>query len=432
MADLLKLSSRYIDEGVYEGPGSVNRINGELSEVADGIAMVEAFSHVVAFKGEDGLVLFDTSLEAFGGQVLRALRGWSEERVAAIAYTHGHVDHVGGAGAIVNEAIERGGPRPQVIGHENVAPRFARYRLTEGYNLAINARQFGGGMDFLGAGTRKRFGPQEWVAPDTEFSERMGFASGSLRFEMRHARGETDDHLWAWLPAKKAVVVGDFLTWVFPNAGNPQKAQRYPLDWAHALRAMAALEPELLLPAHGLPIEGAARIARVLDDAASALESLTRQTLAMMNEGTRLGDIVHAVKLPQALLDKPYLRPVYDEPEFVVRNIWRLYGGWYDGNPAHLKPAPDAAVARELAALAGGTDALIARARGLSEAGDHRLACHLAEMAMLAEPEERGIHGARAEIYEARAKAELSLMARGIYNDAARLSREKAGKNSES
>jgi len=24
----------------------------------------------------------------------------------------------------------------------------------------------------------------------------------------------------------------------------------------------------------------------------------------------------------------------YDDPEFVVHNIWRLYGGWYDGNPA--------------------------------------------------------------------------------------------------
>ena len=33
MADLLGLSARFIDEGVYEGPGSVNRVTGELSEV---------------------------------------------------------------------------------------------------------------------------------------------------------------------------------------------------------------------------------------------------------------------------------------------------------------------------------------------------------------------------------------------------------------
>ena len=47
MADLLALSARYIDSGTYEGPASVNRPTGQLSEVADRIAIVEAFSHVV-------------------------------------------------------------------------------------------------------------------------------------------------------------------------------------------------------------------------------------------------------------------------------------------------------------------------------------------------------------------------------------------------
>ena len=45
MADLLTLSSRIIDSGVSEDPH--NRITEELSEVADGIAVVESFSHVI-------------------------------------------------------------------------------------------------------------------------------------------------------------------------------------------------------------------------------------------------------------------------------------------------------------------------------------------------------------------------------------------------
>src|SRR5207302_1017721 len=56
---------------------------------------------------------------------------------------------------------------------------------------------------------------------------------------------------------------------------------------------------------------------------------------------------------PQELADRPYLQPVYDDPEFVVRNVWRLYGGWWDGNPASLKPAPEAALAHEIVGLAG-------------------------------------------------------------------------------
>lgn len=183
-----------------EGAGLINRPTTELSELGNGIAMVEAFSHVVVFKTGDGLVLFDTSLEAFGGGVLKSLRGWTDEPVSHICYTH------------------------------------------------------------------------------------------------------------------------------------------------------------------GLPIAGKARIAGVLDAIATALEMLVEQTVAMMNEGARLDEIVHAVKLPSELMNKPYLRPVYDEPEFVIHNIWRLYGGWYDGNPVHLKPSPDAVLAAEMASLAGGADKLAKRA----------------------------------------------------------------------
>jgi len=424
MADLLGLAARYVDEGVWEGAGAVNRVTSELSELADGVALIEAFSHVVAFATGAGLVLFDTSLEAFAPGVLRALRGWSDAPVHTIVYTHGHVDHVGGAAALVEEARGRGAPPPRVVGHEAVAARFERYARTAGWNARVNARQFGGGR--LLAAAPDRFGPRAWVRPDTIVREGLALEVGGLAIDLRHARGETDDHLWAWLPQRRALCAGDFVTWVFPNAGNPQKVQRYPLEWARALRAMAALEPELLLPAHGLPIAGRERIARVLGDVAAALESIVEQTLRWMNEGARLDEVLRAVVLPREWLERPYLRPVYDEPEFVVRNVWRQYGGWWDGNPAKLKPAPEAALAGELAALAGGAGALAARARALADASDWRLACELVELAALSAPDDRAVHAARADLYQRRRAEELSLMARGIFAAAARESAARA------
>lgn len=426
MADLLALSARYIDNDLYEGAGLVNRPTTELSELGDGIALIEAFSHVVVFRTGDGLVLFDTSLEAFGGAVLKSLRRWTEEPVSNICYTHGHADHVGGTGAFVCEACEKNARRPRIVGHENVLPRFRRYEMTNGYNFTINARQFAPATELrMGQGSPAgggRFGPDPWVDPDTTFRDRLEIRVGDTRFELRHSLGETDDHLWAWVPEHKAICSGDFVTWVFPNAGNPQKVQRYPLEWAKALREMAALEPELLLPAHGLPIAGKARIASVLDNIATALEGLVGQTLDMMNAGARLDEIVHAVKVPEHLMAKPYLRAVYDEPEFVIHNVWRLYGGWYDGNPAHLKPAPDAVLAAELASLAGGALALARRAEALMGKGDLRLACHLAEFAVQAEPASKEAHATRAAVYGARRKAEASLMSKGIYGFAERQS----------
>ena len=191
---------------------------------------------------------------------------------------------------------------------------------------------------------------------------------------MNHARGETDDHTWAWIPKHKAICAGDFFIWAFPNAGNPQKAQRYPREWAAALRDMASRNAELFLPAHGLPICGKDRIRSVLNEVAEVLETMVEQTIDLMNQGASLNDIIHSVSVRSELLEKPYLGPTYDEPEFVVRNIWRLYGGWYDGNPAQLKPARDALVASELASLSGGALKLAERARELAET-DARLAC---------------------------------------------------------
>jgi alkyl sulfatase BDS1-like metallo-beta-lactamase superfamily hydrolase len=421
MADLLALSERVIDHGEYEGQNSVNRITTELSEVADGIAVVEAFSHVVAFRTGEGLVLFDTSLDALAPACLVSLRQWSDDPVRAIVYTHGHRDHAAGTRTYLDEADARADARPEIVGHENVAARFDRYELTDGYNAVINARQFGDRLGRRGQAAGTFF--DDWVRPDRTYRLEDTVTYGDSSFDLHHGKGETDDHTWTWVPEHRAVVAGDFFIWVFPNAGNPQKAQRYPREWAEALRAMAATEPELFLPAHGLPIGGRDRIQRLLLGVADTLDQLVADVLARMNAGEPLDTIVHEVRVPQAVLDQPWMQPVYDEPEFVVRNIWRLYGGWYDGNPARLKPPADAAVAAEVSALAGGVDVLVARATELVAAGDLRLAAQLAEWAVGAAPDDTDAHGARADVYAARRQEESSLMAKGVFGAAARESR---------
>jgi alkyl sulfatase BDS1-like metallo-beta-lactamase superfamily hydrolase len=109
---------------------------------------------------------------------------------------------------------------------------------------------------------------------------------------------------------------------------------------------------------------------------------------------------------------------VYDHPQFILRNIWRLYGGWHDGEPDNLLPAPRAAQAREWVALAGGVDNVLARVRKLRDDGSLQLACHLVEYAIMADPSSK-VHELRREIYEARSKLESSSMARNILNHAA-------------
>lgn len=419
MTDLLALSDAVLDGTVVGGEAApMARITYELSELGDGIAIVEGFSHCVLFESPAGLVVFDTS-NVFGGRrAIAPIREWRNRPFHALVYTHGHLDHVGGSGAFIADAEERGDERPRVVGHENVEQRFDRYEFTSGWNLAINERQFGSAAGLGVDPDDPRFLAASTAWPDVTYRDAMTFDAGGLTIELNHARGETDDHTWAWIPEHKAICAGDFFIWAFPNAGNPQKVQRYPLEWAAALRAMAAKGAELFIPAHGLPIGGAGRIATVLETAAGALEHLVQTTVQMMNDGALLDEIVHQVKVAPEVLELPYLRPIYDEPEFVVRNIWREYGGWWDGNPANLKPAPQAELAAELASLCGGAEMLAERAVALAET-DIRLACHLVEFAYQAAPENGAVREARASVYDQRVQLESSLMSRAIFRNTA-------------
>ena len=415
MGDVLTLAERFW-RGEIKGPELI-RATGATEEIAPGVLFAHAFANVTAIRTDAGLVLIDTGNFRARDKTFATVRGWQPAPLAAAVYTHGHVDHVCGLPPFLAEATARGWPRPRIVGHRDVAARFDRYRATAPYNGLINARQF----------SIPPAWPTEYDYPDTTYDRTHRLDVGDVALELTHARGETDDHTWIWWPARRILFTGDLFFWVAPNAGNPQKVQRYAAEWAAALREMASREADLLIPGHGAPIVGADRIRAALSDTAEWLEVLVRETVTRMNAGIPLADILAEVRPPAHLSNRPYLQPVYDEPEFVVRNIWRLYGGWWDGVAAHLKPADEAALGREVAALAGGVERLVARARNLAATGHLPLASHLVDWAVAANPDDRAAHVARAEIYEARAAVSPALMTRGIFAAAARDSRAVAG-----
>jgi alkyl sulfatase BDS1-like metallo-beta-lactamase superfamily hydrolase len=390
---------------------------GEFEEVAADIMFYRWFANVVAVKTEEGLVLIDTGAHFNQNETVEMVRKFNPDRIHTAIYTHGHVDHACGMSAFVAEAQQNRHARPRVVGHRATAARFDRYKRTGGYNAVINARQFGVPSQW----------PSDFVYPDTYFDDRLTVTAGSLKFECHHGRGETDDACWVYIAQRKVLCTGDFIIWAAPNAGNPQKAQRYAREWAEALRVMAKSGAEVLLPGHGVPVLGMMRVRQVLLDTAEYLQSLYDQTTAMMNHGARLDQILDAVAPPAHLDAKPYLQAVYDEPQFIIRNIWRLEGGWYDGNPSHLKPAPLQAQAHEFVQLAGGIERLTSRAREKLEQGELALAAHLIDWAALAAVGDTAVHELRARIYGARMAAEASTMSRGIFRAAALESAASAG-----
>lgn len=375
---------------------------------------------VTAFETDEGLVLVDTGMQAYSPLMAQQLREILEGPVHTIIYTHHHVDHAYGATSF----LAKGQHQPRVIGQRNMVAAFERYKRTSIHNFLVNLRQGRGDIEDHppSEGQTQIVAPTFGVPdmpPDTFYSDRLDIQVGGVTFELHHARGETDDHTWVFCPERSALCTGDLIIWAVPNSGNPQKVQRYPWEWAHALREMAALEPKILCPGHGGPVVNEPElIQRILLDTASFLESIVDQTLNIMEDGSPPHiDIIQRVKVPKT--DVPWLQELHGCAEFVIRDVIRYYGGWYTGRPSELMPASRQAVATEIAQLAGGPIVMADRALAIAEAGDLRLSCHLADYALEAAPENEYVRRIVTEIYQQRALAETSLMSVNLYRAAA-------------
>ncbi len=382
--------------------------------VSEGIHLVSAFGNSTCIETSDGLVVVDTCVRAMGPRLLAQIRSLSPKPIRYVIYTHGHFDHAFGVSSLLEEAEQKGFPRPIIVAHEKVPERFDRYRELAGQHNHINRIQF------ALPPKAKVVEEEAFFYPDVTYTDRLLLHVGELTLELRHGMGETDDATWVWIPERRTVCSGDLFIWSCPNIGNPFKVQRYEVEWAEALEAMAALDPEALAPGHGPAIRGATAVRDACLDTARALRWLHDEVVRRLNAGQWAEQILAEVNsLPADLAAKPYLRPIYGCPTFIVHGILRRYGGWFDGNPAHLFPSRTAAIAREVLQL-GDPSRLLARARQLQDS-DVQLALHLVDFVL-----DGGDAALRTEALQlksqllaTRADREPSFIARNIFRNGA-------------
>ncbi|SEK70661.1 Alkyl sulfatase dimerisation [Blastococcus sp. DSM 46786] len=355
--------------------------------------------NVALFETDEGLLLVDAGCAGDGPALLEAVRSVSDKPLHTVVYTHGHSDHAFGLWAFLEA-----GETPRVVAHENVVGHFERYIKTAGLNARINGQL--AGPD----GKRWASEREDFVWPTEVFSDTLELVLGGERFVLRHGKGETDDATWVWAPERKVLAAGDLVTGYLPNAGNPKKVQRFAEEWADAADEMAALRPEVIIPGHGVLVSGTDAIVDELQAMARYLRHIVDHALRGLNAGLLADEIVETLTIPGELAAHPRLPAVYDQPEFICRNVIRRYAGWWDGYPSSLLPAPRTQQAAEIAELAGGVGALVDRARSLADE-DLRLACHVAEWAFLADRDDPQAQDCYEQILERRAAGETGLMA---------------------
>lgn len=380
--------------------------------------MLRLWSNVCFIESREGVVVFDVGLPFHGQRIVEELRSFTDRPVLYVIYGHGHADHAFGVEPVLEDARERGYPRPRILAHKNLPSRFDRYRRTLPYQERINRIQFGIPENVPAF-------PWNYVYPDEVVGEERVIELEDITLRLRHAAGETDDHLWLYVPELGVACVSDLWVWSCPNVGNPFKVQRYALEWARALEEVASCSPMLMLPGHGAALEGEENIKEACLEVAGALRHLDEQVVDMLNRGMWQEEILHGFDWPEEYASSPYLQPIYGHPYFVVQALLRQYHGWYDGNPSHLFPCKEEEVARQVLDLVGSAEKVMERARRLAKEGRRQLALHLVDFVISGgEAARREALELKAELLEGLAGDERSLIARNIYLGGARMIRQ--------
>ncbi len=359
---------------------SVGRDQTAATKVTDNIYQAIGFGNTFMVTTPAGNVIIDTSIAFNTALHTKLLRAVSDAPVKYIILTHAHGDHTGGV-----EAWRKfGGPDTQIIAQRNHV-EFQHYqtRLKGFYDLR-NAAQFGRPMSAPGGESPGNYAAQ--IRPTILFDDRYAFELGGVNFEVLSTPGETYDHATVWMPKAKAAFIGDNYYDSFPNIYTLRGTQpRWALDYVASLNKVLALQPEIVLPSHGMPLRGGAEIVTRLTRYRDAIQYVHDETVKGMNAGKDVWTLMREIKLPPAL----DIGESYGKLSWSVRGVYEGYVGWFDLNPATMYETPARAVYPDLVKLAGGADAVATLALERAQSGASVEALHLSDVALAAHVDHR-------------------------------------------
>jgi alkyl sulfatase BDS1-like metallo-beta-lactamase superfamily hydrolase len=353
----------------------------EFREVADRVwarDLLPGQGNGLTVETETGLIQVDTGFnDGVAREIIADVRRVSDRPVRRIVYSHGHVFYNFGVGAWLDDAVERGDPRPGIVAHENLPARYARYRETLDFQTLLTGWQSGFGR----GAWEGQLAP--FLDPDVVYRDELSIGEGDRPVELFWAPAETDDATAVWLPAERLLYGGAATIMSIPNVGTPLRSQRDPMRWARTLDRYVTLEPETLVREFGPEVHGREAIAEVLASTAAALRWLREQTIERLNRGADIDEIIADIDYPAEWAEMDWMAPTYGHPDYIVRDIYRSETGWWDRNITHLHPSSTAAAAAAVRSAIADPGHVLDTARRLVDDGEPQLALHVVDLLAL-------------------------------------------------
>jgi len=350
----------------------------DAEAITETIFMVKDISNAYLVTTGDGDLLVNTGFLGNGARNKGLFAPHRTGALKRIIVTQAHPDHYGAL------------PDQQEPGTEVIT----------GVNFVDTEDYFDRLGPFLGirsgklwASMTRRDGPPPKpprIIPDRMVETVHAFEQGGRKFEVvKTPGGETLCSVFVWMPEEKIIFTGNLFGPVWRSMPNlvTMRGDRPRLVRAYlqSLEHVRSLEPELVITGHGDPIRGADAIRADLDRMHAAVTYIERETIAGMNAGRHVQDLMREIVLPEDIR----IGEFHGKTSWVVRAIWEENAGWFhyeDGTTA-LYGVPRPTVYPDLVELAGGAGALAARAHVHAAAGRPLEALHLLDIALGVAPD---------------------------------------------
>jgi alkyl sulfatase BDS1-like metallo-beta-lactamase superfamily hydrolase len=404
-----------------EAPHTVNpslwrqaKINNHhgLFKVTDGVYQLRGFdiSNMTIIEGETSWIIVDplTTKETAAAAIAFAREHLGNKPVAAIIFTHSHVDHFGGVVSVLNtdantEIVAPVGFMEEATSENVLAgtTMSRRSMFMYGSQLEHSAR---GHVD-TGLGKGPAFGSVSIAQPTriiTTTGETMTI--DGVEFIFQNVPGsEAPAELTFYLPQLKAFGGAELVSRNMHNLYTLRGAKvRDARKWSHYIDEAINLFPdvEVYFASHHWPLWGNEAIIDFLKKQRDGYKYIHDQTLRLASQGYTPREIADTLQMPEALRSNFSNRGYYGTLKHNAKAVYQMYFGWYDGNPANLDPLPPADAAVRYVDMMGGADAIMRRAQADFDKGDYRWVAEVLNHLVFAQPDNTAAKTLLAQTYD--------------------------------
>jgi alkyl sulfatase BDS1-like metallo-beta-lactamase superfamily hydrolase len=392
----------------------LNAIHG-LFEVSDGIYQVRGYdlANMSLVESENGWIVIDpmTTKETATAAMDLVREHLGALPVMALLYTHSHIDHFGGARAVLSdEDLERGVP---VIAPEGFVVEAVSENVLAGTAMTRRASyMFGflldrGPRGHVDSGLGKASTPGSFgLIRPTEIVSETGteMMLDGVRVVFQNTPGaEAPAEMMFYFPELKALCGAENVSHVLHNVYTPRGAKvRDALRWSNYIDEAIALfgDAEVLFASHHWPTWGRERIIEYLKKQRDVYKYIHDQTLRLANRGYTMLEIAEQIELPESLERTFATRGYYGTVNHNAKAVYQHYFGWFDANPANLHALPPEQAAGRYVEAMGGAGAVVEKARVSYAKGDYRWTAMLLNHLVFAEPTHQAARALLADTYD--------------------------------